>query len=146
MGALGRSGPLPLPVSHLLAPRFALCAFIVCWQRGYLEKSLDALKRKSAKDASVFASDRSKLLRENSIVTTEINALRYVACLFGRSTGLFGFAPCTVMATMLQNEFFFLCFPASCVGSWSFVCFYSLVHAGVRSGGCSRTLCATSWG
>jgi hypothetical protein len=25
----------------------------------------------------VFASDRSKLLRENSIVTTEINALRY---------------------------------------------------------------------
>jgi hypothetical protein len=56
------------------------CEPLVCVprvQRGYLEKSLDALKRKSAKDATVFASDRSKLLRENSIVTTEINALRY---------------------------------------------------------------------
>ena len=44
----------------------------------YLEKSLEALKKKAAKDAAVFATDRSKLLRENSIVTTEINTLRWV--------------------------------------------------------------------
>ncbi len=47
-------------------------------QRGYLEKSLESLKKKSQKEAAVHASDRSKLLRENSILTTEINTLRCV--------------------------------------------------------------------
>ena len=126
---------------------------MVCWQRGYLEKSLDALKRKSAKDASVFASDRSKLLRENSIVTTEINALRYVACLLGGPLACLESTHCRqqYVGAYCSGECITSCnacqrITVVCGQRPLFACVYSLVDAGVRSGGCSRTLCATSWG
>ncbi len=45
-------------------------------QRAGLEKSLEVLKKKASKDATVFSSDRSRLLRENAVLTSDINALR----------------------------------------------------------------------
>jgi hypothetical protein len=48
-------------------------------QRGYLEKNLEGLKAKAEKDAAVHSLDKHKLLRENAILTADINALRCVA-------------------------------------------------------------------
>lgn len=45
-------------------------------QREYLEKNLEGLKRKLMKDMKMYRTDRSRLLRENTTLTGEINALR----------------------------------------------------------------------
>lgn len=45
-------------------------------QRAYLEKNVDSLKRKLAKDTALFRKDRQRLMRENTMLTKEINDLR----------------------------------------------------------------------
>eukprot|EP00753_Platysulcus_tardus_P007913 PLAT15528.6.p1 GENE.PLAT15528.6~~PLAT15528.6.p1 ORF type:complete len:1283 (+),score=804.90 PLAT15528.6:80-3928(+) len=45
-------------------------------QREYLEKSVESLKRKLAKDMQLHRNDRMRLMRENVALTKEINELR----------------------------------------------------------------------
>lgn len=45
-------------------------------QRQHLERGVDSMKRRIEKEAQAFATDRSRLLRENSVLTQEINDLR----------------------------------------------------------------------
>merc|ERR1719240_1735255 len=45
-------------------------------QREYLEKSVESLKRKLAKDMSMHHTENARLMRENSALTCEINTLR----------------------------------------------------------------------
>lgn len=44
--------------------------------RVYLEKSVDGLKRKLAKDTALHRKERQRLMRENTVLTKEINDLR----------------------------------------------------------------------
>jgi len=45
-------------------------------QREYLERSVESLKRKLAKDMAMHHTENSRLMRENSALTCEINTLR----------------------------------------------------------------------
>ena len=45
-------------------------------QREYLEKSVESLKRKLAKDSEMHRNDKARLMRENTQLTKEINMLR----------------------------------------------------------------------
>merc|ERR550514_1433318 len=45
-------------------------------QREYLERSVVGLKRKMVKDAKMQKSDHMRLMRENVVLTKEINSLR----------------------------------------------------------------------
>lgn len=53
-------------------------------QREYLEKSVESLKRKLAKDMEMHRSDNARLMRENVQLTKEINELRREIFLFKR--------------------------------------------------------------
>jgi hypothetical protein len=45
-------------------------------QRQHLERGVDGLKRRIEKEEATAGQDRSRLLRENSVLTQEINDLR----------------------------------------------------------------------
>ena len=53
-------------------------------QREYLEKSVESLKRKLAKDMEMHRTDNARFMRENVALTKEINELRREIILFKR--------------------------------------------------------------